>query len=392
MSTILRRVKRFVQKIAIGGAVSAELEALTGQVVPGILESKSVHLSKIGRTLDEDEELIITEKRLSRGMANKRYDDDSLRRGYWKIASRAYERCPFVIGDIAVQSKPYGEAFEYLDVVRDASSKDKHLEPGYWSLQLEATTRDHKNIPIDLQIFSTRAPDYEGWFETIEKTFLRAMPVIPRSATFLLDRGFDDVKVMWFLNAQRRVWVIRQKQDRNVVVADRTWNMAELAEGLRCYHKTWVPYVNKKTHKEWEWPVTFNFIPVELPGLKGTYTLVVIDGMRKERMVLLSNRRLRDPKAVAGLIRAALRRWAIEEGIRLLKQKAALEDFRVRSWTSIQRIALMAMLAYGFLALMVHDAPKAAQRAIDRIKVFIPHVLFPYYRLWDGVAEELAAS
>lgn len=387
MLNIFRRTKRFVQKIATGGKVSSKLAMLTAWVVSGILRSKSVHLSEIGRTLDLNEKLITTEKKLSRGLANKRYDDDSLRRGYWKAASRAFERCPYVICDILDLAKPYGKAFEYLGMVRDASSKDKHLEPGYWAVSLEATTRDHKNVPIDLQVFSTTAPDYEGWFETIENVLRRAMSVIPRSATFLFDRGFDDVKVMEFLTNEGRPWVIRQQQDRNVIVAGQVQLMEELAAGLWCYHKAWVPYVDKKTHQPREWPVTFNFIPVELPALEGTYTMIVIDGLRDERIVLLTNRRLSDPRAVARLIRGGFRRWGVEEGIRLLKQKAALEDFRVRDWISIQRLAFMAMLAYGFLALMVHHAPRTAQRFIDRIKVFIPEVLFPYYRLWDGVAD-----
>ena len=392
MSPIMRRTKKYVKKIAKAGRVSAGLCVLTGQVVAGILQSKSVHLSNIARALNKPVPLIDTERQLSTEMANEDYDDEQLRHGYLEIASRAIQRCPYIIGDTTDLSKPYGKTFEYLDHVRDASSKDKHIEPGYWAILLEGTTRDHKNVPIDLEVFSTKAPEYMGWYETIEAVFVRAMSYIPLGADWLLDRGFDDVKIMALLNANGRFWTIRQKQDRNVVVAGMTWNMAELAQGLSTPNKAWVPYVDKSTHELKEWQVRFNSIPVELPGLQGIYTLIVVDSGRKERVVLLSNRRLRDPRSVARLIRAYMRRWGVEEGIRLLKQKTSLEDFRVRVWTSIRRLALMAMLAYGFAALMVHYAPKTADQVMAKVKVFIPIVLFPYYRLLDGIAKELSAS
>jgi hypothetical protein len=391
MATILGRTKKYVKKLANAGRLSAGLCALTVQTVAGILQSKSVHLSEIGRSLNESVPLIDTERRLSKEMANKDYDDEELRHAYLKIASRAIQKCPYIIGDTTDLSKPYGKAFEYLDQVRDASSKDKHIEPGYWAILLEGTTRDHKNVPINLEVFSTKDPEYMGWYETIKSAFVRVMSSIPQGADWLLDRGFDDIKIMELLNVNGRFWTIRQRQDRNVVVAWMRWNMAELAQSLLTPHRAWVPYVDKRTHEPMEWQVQFNAIPVELPGIEGTYTLIVVDTGRKERVVLLSNRRSRDPRSVARLIRAYMRRWGVEEGIRLLKQKTSLEDFRVRRWTSIRRLALMAMLAYGFAALMVHYAPKMAERIINNVKVFIPVVMFPYYRLLDGIAAELAS-
>jgi hypothetical protein len=280
----------------------------------------------------------------------------------------------------------------YLDTVRDASSKDKHLEPGYWAIGLEATTGDHKNIPVDLELFSTKAPNYLGWYETIEASILRVVSYIPKTAEWLFDRGFDDIKVMALMNRLGRFWTIRQMQNRNVFAAGETWLMSALVERLSCPHTAWFSYVDKRTHKPKKGTAAFNFIHVHLPGLEGACTLIVVDIGYKEPMVLLSNHHYTKPGSVATIIRAYLRRWGVEEGFRFLKQKAKLEDFRVRQWVSIRRLALIAMLTYGYLALMVHHAPKMTQRMMSKVEVFIADVLFPYYRLWDGVAKALNGS
>jgi len=87
-----------------------------------------------------------------------------------------------------------------------------------------------------------------------------------------------------------------------------------------------------------------------------------------------------------------MRRWGIEEDIRLRKQKTGVEGFRVRNWRSIRRLTFLAMLACGIQALWLLTSPKAAQRLIARVKVFIEHVLFQHYRLWDGVRDALLSG
>ena len=390
MRTIVRQTKKYVQKIVEKGQIEKDFAVLIQQVVFGILKNKSVHLSNIARALNEKQPLIKTEKRLSLGMADTNYNDDDLRHGYLKAVSPTLNRCRYFIGDTTDLSKPYGKAFEYLDKVRDASSKDKHIEPGYWSICLEATTDCHKNVPIDLQVFSTKDPSYQGWYETIEASLVRSLPHVPKSAEHLFDRGFDDIKIMRLLNRQRRFWTIRQKQNRNIVVAGKTRLMSDFVQGLRKPYSGCIPYVDKFTHLQSECFVRFNWAPLELPQLDGKYTLIVADIGHKDPMVLLTNRRVNSEHGALRLVRAYLRRWGVEEGIRLLKQKVSLEDFRVRSMVSICRLALMAMLSYGYVSLLVHHCPQAAQRLMNKLKVFIPVVLFPYYRLFDAVAQELS--
>lgn len=106
-------------------------------------------------------------------------------------------------------------------------------------------------------------------------------------------------------------------------------------------------------------------------------------------MVLLTNRRPRRTKEVASLVHAYMRRWGVEDGIRFWKQTTNIEDFRVRNWNSIRRLAVLSMIATGIQAQWLLRRPSLAARYIARVKVFIEHVLFQNYRLWDGVADAL---
>ena len=94
--------------------------------------------------------------------------------------------------------------------------------------------------------------------------------------------------------------------------------------------------------------------------------------------------------ALLRVIIAYLKRWGIEEGVRLVKQIFDLENVRALSFAGIRRLALFAYLAYGFPCLFAKRAGKRALRALlGAYKSFdkIPHFL--YYRLASALAMAL---
>ncbi len=75
MATTIRRIRKSVQKIgADAGLTPAQVE-LSADIVQGICQTSSCHLSDIARTLGEDERLIVTEQRLSEGLTRPTMDD-----------------------------------------------------------------------------------------------------------------------------------------------------------------------------------------------------------------------------------------------------------------------------------------------------------------------------
>jgi uncharacterized membrane protein len=393
MGTTLRRLKRSVQKVAkVAGLDPAETKLAT-DVVVGISERGSCHLSEIGRALDEPGPLIATERRLSEGLSDPDSNLDAMRVGWLRSVAPIASKMPFVVGDIVDLSKPYGKAFEHLDTVRDASDKRKELEPGFWCMQIEATDEQHRNLPLYHQVFSTKRPGYPGWWETIERAILQVVARVGRDAVWLFDRGFDAVEFLGVLTFLKLHWVVRQMQTRNVVLGDgKVVGMHEVVLGLRKPHATELPYVCKKTHVVQHRPVRFGYCPIGLPDLPGRFWLVVITGLREEDVVLLTNTPLRTALDAEHIVLAYVRRWGCEEGTRCWKQKTRIEDFRVRCWESIDRLTFLAMLAYGIQALWLLTRRVVAASLIARVKVFIEHVLFLHYRLWDGVTDALRAD
>ena len=120
--------------------------------------------------------------------------------------------------------------------------------------------------------------------------------------------------------------------------------------------------------------------------------MIVIHGGRDEDIVLLTNAHNLDADQATQLVLAYLRRWGSEEATRAYKQLTGIEDFRVRKWTSIRRLAHLAMMTYGTQALMLLTRPLAAARYIRRVPQFFEHVMLQNYRLWRGVARALCAE
>jgi hypothetical protein len=390
MGTTLRRIRKFVQKTADLAGADAEETSLASAVVAAVSRNGTCLVSDVARALGGPEDLREAARPLYDGLSRKRSDLDDLPDAWLRKVATVADRMPFIAVDPSDIAKPHGKTFEHLDFVRDASDIDKRRVPGFHTVEIEATDEQHRNLPLRHEVFSTKDPDYPGWYETIARAVRAVLARTGRRATWLFDRGCDAGEFYDFLDTLGIAWVVRQLATRNVLVGDgRQVLMADLAASIGKPHDLRVPYVHKKTHEPRLWPVRFGFAPVRLPGREGRRWMVVVTGLRKEDMVLLTNRDFRRPDQAAAIVLAYMRRWGIEEGIRLRKQKTGLEGFRVRNWRSIRRLTFLAMLAAGIQALWLLTSPKAARRLIARVKVFIEHVLFQHYRLWDGVRDAL---
>jgi hypothetical protein len=68
-----------------------------------------------------------------------------------------------------------------------------------------------------------------------------------------------------------------------------------------------------------------------------------------------------DLKTLAAAIKA---RWACEQAHQQLKEELGLDHFEGRSWTGLQRHALMTMLAYAFLQHCLLASVKRGKKAL----------------------------
>jgi len=383
-------MRAFVQKIAQKADLDSEERKAAQDFIVGICKTGSCKISDIARTIPSNKPLLEIARPLYDALADHKSSFDELRHAWLKEVANIANNMPFIAVDPSEIIKLHGKKFDFLDFVRDASDKDKRKGAGFPTVQIEATDEQHRNLPLWHEVFSTVHPDFRGWYETIGRAMLNVLSYIGKNAIWLFDRGFDAGDFYAILHALGIKWVVRQLQTRNVIFGDnQTILMSDLAESLRKPHEVEVPYVCKKTHRLKHWPLNFGFAPVRLPGHKGRYWMIVITGLRNEDMVLLTNEEIKSARQARRIVTAYMRRWGVEEGIRCWKQVTGVEDFRVRNWNSIRRLTFFSMLAYGIQALWLLTRPAAAKRLIARVKVFIDHVLFQHYRLWDGVQDAL---
>lgn len=393
MANTIRRIRQSVQKLAARVALSKAETGLAADVVQGITQSGSCHLSEIGRALDEDEPIAATEHRLSEGMARKRSKLDALGLAYLGTVAPVAAQMPFIAVDPTDLVKPYGRAFEHLDTVRDASDRRKPIDPGYWCVRIEATDENNNTLPLYTEVFSTKAPEYTGWNETFWNAIETVASRVNGDQVWLFDRAFDGNDHLQRLQRMGKRWVVRQQQNRNIKLAnDQTFPIDTFVFWLNKPHQTEIPYVDKCTHEMKSFTVHFGYAPVRLPDLDADVWVIAVRRPGRDLLVLYTDRRPRSADEAASLIRAYMRRWGVEDGIRFWKQKTGIEDFRVRAWESIRRLAVLAMIAQGLQAVWLLTRPALAERFIARVKAFIPQVPFMQYRLWDGVRAALLAG
>jgi len=405
---IMKRLQGFVQRITeLAGDLTHGEAKLASDLVVGISQTQSVLLSETARVINEAEgsseaddakALMRTEQRLSKGLAKMKSGLDALPQAWLKFAAPTVRRLKFVTVDGTDMTKPYGGTFEYLDKVRDGSAPGKPIKPGYWMINIEAADGHGHHIPLALTPFSTQDPVYrdkgdKAWSLTFQEEMRQVVPVTAKDATWLFDRGFDDNEHFRFMREIDRRHVVRLKRNRNVLVGDETkssvQNIAMFAEGLKKPYRASLRYVDKTSHAQKTCQVFFNYVPVRLPDVDGSFWLTVVTGTRGEDWLLLSDQRPKNAKEAEAIIQAYIERWGNEEVTRLWKQCVGAEDVRVRKLCAIRRLVFLSMVAVGIQAVWLLRRPKSAQKLIARVKVFIPTIRFLYYRLWRGVAHAL---
>jgi hypothetical protein len=159
----------------IGGRLRDQIHGFSGKLSPrfskplgrfveqmlyGILVSKDVKLSQIGRALEEPISLKKTEDRLSinlnsDGLADELQDQIACQ------GSRRVQRDALLILDTSDIRKVYAKKMEYLARVRDGSAKE--LVDGYWLCNVIACQSGGNDIiPLYQSLYSAAAPEHQS--------------------------------------------------------------------------------------------------------------------------------------------------------------------------------------------------------------------------------------
>lgn len=365
------------------------LGRLVREVVYGICARQSVHLSEIGRALDEPIPLLKTETRLSRNLGR-----DPIRPVVQaNIAQGGAGRLKddtLLVLDLSDLVKPYARCMEHLARVRDGSRKV--LANGYWLCQVIGVECGGCEItPLYADLYSSTAPDFVSENDEI----MRALRTVEAAASgrgiWVIDRGGDRGELFDELvpRATGRRFVIRLRGDRHLLAAAGKRSAVELARDCPLPYATAV--WKEESKRERAMTLQYGFRRVRLPAHPGEpLWLVVVRGLGDEPLMLLTNVAVRRNRAVLWwLVEAYLTRWRIEETIRFTKQSYRLEDIRVRSYQRLRNLVVLTCAALLFTCTVLGSRMK--------LRILAQHVLraarrvfgipdFRYYALSDGLA------
>lgn len=344
-------------------------------MVFGLAKGKSVLLSNIARTLEEPIDTLQTVKRLSTRLDEFHETSELLENYDEMIKPFLQEEDNLILVDNSEIAKPTASKMEALGKVRDGSTGK--IENGYWTTNMIAVAPKTKHpISVYSHLYSSAE---EGFLSENEETY-KGLDYVNRligekQATFVMDRGYDNIEIMKKILKQGNNFIIRLKKNRNLLYQNKTYSV----HGLAIRRKGKINF--RSEIKGTVYDLKVSHLTVEIPSLKGKkLTMVIVYGYGKDPMVLLTNKRIQKKDEVLSVLKAYITRWRIEEMFRVQKQEFDLENIRVRNLTSLRRMFLLVSIMITFMTLKIekqnvffHIVIERAKgvKAKDKIKMFL---------------------
>ena len=365
--------------------LSKTAERFVREMIYGIQASQSVVLTKVGRTLEEPISIKKVEERLSRQLL-RRGLGQKVQDNLLEMAAPHIGKDTLLILDPSDIRKKYAKKMQYLGRVRDGSEDE--LGNGYCTCNVVGTEVAGSSIvPLVGRLYSAQAPEFISENHEILTVVDRVARAVKKRGLWVIDRGGDRRNlIVPMLNRQLR-FLIRLIGNRNLLWAGREMLAGEIAKNCPMLYAETI--VKVEDGKEKVYHLEFGYRNVKFPGRKENLGLLVVRGFGQEPMMLLTTEPLRKSRKVLWwLVRAYMRRWAIEETIRYIKQSYELEDVRVLNYRSLQNIMPLVCASAYFAAVLLDTASKLKVMAGHLLKaakrVFgIPD--FHYYCIADGL-------
>ena len=322
----------------------------------GISKSQSSLISNISRALDEKIKLKNTIERLCDNLVRLTNEEKHIiRENYFNEIKKYFGENPIAIFDDSDISKRYGTKFEDLDKVIDASDPDKKVVNGYHVCEAVILGKNEKQpFSVYSEIYSCKS---DGFISKNKYTIDSIDTVIKltdgKKCDMVFDRGYDDNKIIEYVDKSGNNFVIRMNDRRNFIFKNKKKNAYK--EALKRKGK-----VRMELWFEGEkYEVSVSHTKVTLPSNKKDYELVFVYGLSEERpLILLTNRSIHSKEDVIKVVRLYFYRWRVEEYFRSKKQEYEFENMRVRTLKAMNNLNLMLMIHMGHISMLIEDMDK----------------------------------
>jgi len=370
----------------LSSELSRPNQKFVSDMVYGILASRSCLLTDIADQLLETGKKINTVDRLSNHLMSG--VPDELLTSYLRYAESFVSDDPTIFVDESDVIKPNGKGFESLGLVRDGSrsTKDKNIyEKGYHVTEACALSRDNHPISIFSHIHSSLEKDYRS-ANTITYDALERGAYLFGTATFVMDRGYDDAKMFAKMEELKQHYIIRLKTNRSLYYKDIYTPVTKIRDAHKGRYRMRV-YFKDEVHDD----IYISYVPIQVTADRFDATLIMVYGLSDHPMLLLTNRNITGKDDAISTVHKYFSRWRIEEYFRCKKQSFNFEDFRVRKLAAINALNFYITLCMTFLSVILSKSEgNSIKYAI--IKAAAPirtKVYFQFYRISQGIQEIL---
>lgn len=357
------------------------------EAIYGIIASQSVMLTEIGRQLESRVSLKKIEERFSRQLIKPRIWGSIHRRILTQASSRVNERTLLIL-DLSDIKKKYAKKMEHMARVHDGSEQGE-LVNGYWTNQVIASEVGSNEItPLYYSLYSQASPDFTSENDQVLEAMDQVGNALQNKGIWVIDRGGDRDALYGPLLMNKRDFIIRLVGSRDLIYKGHQGRSLWIAAGCRLkYQKSIVKIIHGREH---HFNLRFGSVPVRLPDIAAPLHLVVVSGISRQPMMLMTSLKTdNSEKDLWFIIQAYMKRWTIEETIRFIKQTYDLENIRVLKYMRMQNMMALLLAVFYFAAVILDQSQKLTVMAGHVLKcakrVFgIPD--FKYYALGDGLS------
>lgn len=338
-----RDILNFTKKIS-NGLNKPEMKFIQDMEY-GIAKSGSCLISNISRGLNENIKLRYTIERLCDNL-NKFDNADTIYNNYLHEIGEIYGEEPIALFDDSDISKKYGKKFEDLDDVLDASSINKEIVKGYHVCESVILTEKEKQpISTYSKIYSCKSKGFKSMNNYTIDSINSVINVLNKKFTGVFDRGYDDNKIIDYMDKSNNYFVIRMNDKRNFLFKGKKKNCYDVAVKRKGKIRMTLLFDDNEKHD-----VYISHTKVTLPYNKSNYELVICYGLSEERpLILLTNRNINDKDDVIKVVRLYFSRWRIEEYFRAKKQEYDFENMRIRTLKGMNNLNMLLTIYLGYM-------------------------------------------
>jgi hypothetical protein len=346
------------------------------QTVRAILFSGSLVVMELCKWIrDKCSDRFYQDKRLLNNLLSPHADLGEAVTAYRRSLNRYIQPDTPIVIDMTDLAKPRAKKMEYLALVRDGS--EGKLVNGYWCIEVYAHLKSKRVLPLALDVYGIEDPAVGSENLQIERVVDAVNRDLKGKGIWIADRGFDRLELYEMWLSRNCNFVVRQRGDRAIITP----------KGVRLILKDYVERLAQHNARNGR-DSSIVFGKVYLPSHdKPLYVVAFWLPGEDEPLMLLTNLLVETLDQARNVLWFYAKRWVCEEAGQFLKTRVGLERFRVRRYVAIQRLAILAMLAMGFLTWILLRSSDLTKRLFTLTSRFRKTVRFQYYRLLDGIQE-----